>query len=268
MIPEITVFGLVIGTYSLMAVIAAITCAALSWKPLRKSGFSQKGTAALLLVMCIAFLIGARLWNYAVNPKAYGDADHWYSLQMAGFSMYGGILGSLIVIVAAALITRIRLVKVLDAITIPGAVAFCIARIGCFLNGCCSGKNTDLPWGVIFPSEMDELIKDVIPIVPIQRSAVHPTQLYELILALIGIPLCLWLVKLFRAGDGGRFFIYGVWFNTMRLAVLPLRALPYSRIVTSVVYPLLYYVLIVIGIFLFVWSCRKSRTEREKVIAE
>lgn len=266
MISEITVFGLVIGTYSLMAVFAAITCAIMSWRPLLTCGFSRKGTAALLLAMCIAFFVGARLWNVAVNPDSYGDTNHWYSFQAAGFSMYGGVLGAIIVIAAAALITRIRLVKVLDAITIPGAVAFCIARIGCFLNGCCSGKNTDLPWGVVFPSEMDELIKDVIPIVPIQRYAVHPTQLYELLLALIGIPLCLWLVKLFRAGEGGRFFIYGVWFSTMRLAVLPLRALPYSRMVTNVVYPLIYYFLIVIGIFLFVWSCRKGRAEREKVM--
>lgn len=264
MIREFTIFGLTVGTYSLMAFIAALTCAVMSWRPLRRTSLPRIGVIVLLAVTCISFLVCARLWNVAVNPDSYGDTKHWYTLRMTGFSMYGGLLGAFLVILACSKIFRISPAKIFDAFTVPGAVAFCMARVGCFLNGCCGGKRTDLPWGVIFPSEMDELIKDVIPIVPIQRYAVHPTQLYELALALIGIPLCLWLVKLFRAGDGGRFFIYGVWFNTLRLAVLPLRALPYSRIVTSVVYPLIYYVLIVIGIFLFVWSCRKSRTEREK----
>lgn len=256
MIRELTFLGLTVGTYSLMAVIAAVTCAVMSLRPLRRCGLSLAGVAVLLSAMCIAFIVGARLWNVAVNPDSYDDTRPWYTLRMTGFSMYGGIAGAFIVILFAAGITRIRLVKIADALTIPGAVAFSIARIGCFLNGCCAGKNTDLPWGVRYPSSAESVLPSMITV---NTYAVHPTQLYELILALIGIPLCLWLVKRFRAGDGGRFFIYGVWFSTMRLAILPLRSLPYSLLINNLIYPLIYYVLIVIGVFFFVWSCIKSR---------
>ena len=263
MFPELTIIGLTIDTYTLMAVIAAITCVAMSWRPMRKCGLPNIGIAILMTMMCAAFLAGARLLNVAVNPDSYNETRPWYTLRMTGFSMYGGIFGALTVVLFTAILTRIRIGRLLDALTIPGSVAFCIARIGCFLTGCCSGKKTDLPWGVFFQLSDDSILNTIISD---KRYAVHPTQLYELLLALIGIPLCLWLVKLFRAGEGGRFFIYGVWFSTMRLAVLPLRALPYSRMVTNVVYPLIYYFLIVIGIFLFVWSCRKGRAEREKVM--
>ena len=257
MIRELTFFGLTVATYTLMAIIAAITGAAMSWRPLRKTGLSAAGTILLLSVICIAFLAGARIWNVAANPDSYGPDRPWYTLQMNGLSMFGGILGSTIAVSLFSVIKRIRLVKLLDIFTIPAAATFCIARIGCFLNGCCYGKRTEMPWGVIFPSELD----NIIPIVPIHRHAVHPTQIYELILTLIGIPLCLWLVKLFRAGAGGRFFIYGVWFSTMRLVVHPFRLFPYSYTVTTYVYPTIYYVLIVIGIFLFVISCRQDHSK-------
>lgn len=251
MIRELTFLGLTVATYTLMAIIAAITGAAMSWRPLRKTGLSAAGTILLLSVICIAFLAGARIWNVAANPDSYGPDRPWYTLQMNGLSMFGGILGSITAVSLFSAIKRISLLKLLDIFTIPAAVSFCIARIGCFMNGCCSGKRTDVPWGIIFPSGSD--------ITLLHRHAVHPTQIYELLLALIGIPLCLWLVKLFRAGEGGRFFIYGVWFCTMRMIVHPFRLFPYSYTVTTYIYPLIYYVLIVIGIFLFVFSCRQSR---------
>ncbi len=165
-----------------------------------------------------------------------------------------------VVVLSAALIARVQPLKLLDAVTVPGAAAFCVARVGCFLSGCCAGKETDLPWGLVFPSETDGLSETLT-----RAHAVHPTQLYELILALLGIFLCLFIVKKAHAGEGSRFFIYGAWFCTLRLAVHPLRSFPYSPVVTNIVYPLLYYVLIVLGVFLFVWSCRKGRPDADGV---
>ena len=253
MIPRISLFGLTVSTYSLMAAVAAVTFMAMSFRPLRRCGLSLPGLIILLSAVFAAFLVGARLLNVAVNPDFYNAGNPWYRLSMGGFSMYGGVAGVLVVLMPAALIARLRPLKLLDSVTVPGAVSFCVARVGCFLTGCCGGKETALPWGVVFP-QADSASA------PLTRAhAVHPTQLYELILALLGIPLCLFIVKKTRAGEGGLFFIYAVWFSLMRFAVLMFRSLPYSALVTNLVYPLLYYVIIVIGMFLFVWSCRKGR---------
>lgn len=253
MIPEFTVFGQTVSTYSLMALLAAAAFFAMSWRPLRRRGLTPVSILIVLALVCAAFFAGARLWNVAVNPDSYGETRPWYIFKMTGFSMYGGLTGALIVSVGAALVLRVRPEKVLDALTVPGGSAFCIARLGCFLNGCCSGKETSLPWGVVFPTEANgEAL----------AGAVHPTQLYELFLALIGIPICLFIVKKARAKEGGLFFLYGTWFCTMRLIVHPFRALPYSPLVTNLIYPLIYYVLIVLGVFLFARSCRALAPER------
>ena len=259
MIPEITFFGFPVETYTLMAALAAVTFAAMSFWPLRRCGLPLWSVIILLVLISAAFLVGARLWNVAVNPDSYGENRPWYTLRMTGFSMYGGIAGAMTVLLFTALIARIRPMKILDAATIPGAAAFCTARIGCFLSGCCAGKETDLPWGVRFPVDSDGLTSAVI-----HTPAVHPTQLYELVLALLGIPLCLLLVKKLRPGSGGRFFLYAAWFSTMRLVVHPLRVFPYSPLVTNIVYPLLYYVLIVHAVFLFIAACRKNRRIGER----
>ena len=191
---------------------------AMSFRPLRRSGLSVGGVIVLYIAVCITFVIGARLWDVAVEPDSYNKARPWYSLRTGGFSTYGGITGALVVFLFAAVITRTRLLKILDSVTIPGAAAFSVARVGCFLTGCCAGKETDLPWGVVFPNA------DSVSASLTNVHAVHPTQLYELILALIGSPLCLFIVKKAHAGEGSRFFIYGAWFCTLRLAVHPLRS--------------------------------------------
>ena len=259
MIPKFDLFGLTVSTYTLMAVLAAVTFSVMSWRPLRRSPLPLPGVIILLISICAVFLIGARLWNVTVRPNSYDKAKTWYELKMSGFSVFGGITGVAVVVLSAALIARIQPLKLLDAVTVPGGAAFCIARVGCFLGGCCYGKETDLPWGVVFPSEADGLSETLS-----RAHAVHPTQLYELVLALLGIPLCLLLVKKLRPGSGGCFFLYAAWFSTMRLVVHPLRVFPYSPLVTNIVYPLLYYVLIVLAVFLFIAACRKNRRIGER----
>lgn len=95
----------------------------------------------------------------------------------------------------------------------------CLGRIGCFLGGCCFGKPTDRPFGVVFPpgSLPYELYGEEV--------AVHPTQLYEaaflfvlfFILFFVGknfeLPLYLslygigrFIIEFFRNDDRGALF--------------------------------------------------------------
>jgi phosphatidylglycerol:prolipoprotein diacylglycerol transferase len=46
-----------------------------------------------------------------------------------------------------------------------------MGRMGCFLNGCCYGRPTTLPWGVHFPPDSFASLE-------FGQVAVHPSQLY------------------------------------------------------------------------------------------
>ncbi|MCC7442870.1 MAG: prolipoprotein diacylglyceryl transferase [Bdellovibrionales bacterium] len=124
---------------------------------------------------------------------------------------------------------KINLWRLLDlgAIALPLAHAF--GRLGCIGAGCCYGKPTDLPWGIVYPVNPLGSHPVGIPL--------HPTQIYESIamFALSGalyrlhgrrsfdgqLTLTYWMtypiirsiIEVFR-GDKVRGFVIGEWLST------------------------------------------------------
>jgi prolipoprotein diacylglyceryl transferase len=121
-------------------------------------------------------VIGARLgavifydWPlYANNPIEIFKVWH------GGLASHGGVLG---VIAALYLyvkyvqrwVPQLTLLKLLDIVAIPGALAGCFIRLGNFMNQEILGTPTSMPWGIIFGHPVDGSI-------PEPR---HPVQLYE-----------------------------------------------------------------------------------------
>jgi prolipoprotein diacylglyceryltransferase len=132
MCPLLEICSRQIPAYDLCALLAAIIGCALALPALRRAGLGRGQSIALLIVMAAAFLIGARLWNIAANPGNYLSELKWYSLRLAGLSFYGGALGAGMVLIIAAQQWGLSPWASLDAMTIPGGVAFCLARVGCF----------------------------------------------------------------------------------------------------------------------------------------
>lgn len=229
---------------------------------LRREGLSLFRSVLMLAGMACAFLIGARLFNFAVNPDAYGRSLQIYSLQLTGLSLYGGILGAFSAFLVWTAVFRLNPRPLLDALTAPAAAAFALARVGCFLNGCCAGKATNSFLGVVFPTKQGgEQFTGILTLLGKTNVAVYPTQLFEMSLALIGLIPVMWLYFRKKPRAGTVFLLYGIWFTAMRWAILPLRNLPYSETVTQVFLPLLYGGLIIAGIVLL-WRTSGRKLEK------
>jgi phosphatidylglycerol:prolipoprotein diacylglycerol transferase len=253
-----------IQAYNLFAILGALTGAAAAFPLLKREGLPVWRALGLLAGMAAAFLIGARLFNYLINPAAYGGPLRIYTLRLAGLSLYGGIAGSLAVLLSWARVTRTAAWPLLDALVLPGGLAFALARVGCYLNGCCVGKVANSRWGVDFPlpENGQELFGGFFSWLGQSGTTVnlYPTQLYELSLALLGLIPVLWLYFRRRLPSGAAFLLYGTWFSALRLAVLPLRSLTYARIVVNLFYPLFYIGLILGGLFLFIRLYKKDKS--------
>jgi phosphatidylglycerol:prolipoprotein diacylglycerol transferase len=71
-------------------------------------------------------------------------------LSGSGFVLYGGIIGGILAAIMYCKSKRVNFFQYFD-LTVPSvALAQGFGRIGCFLAGCCYGRETDSAIGIVF----------------------------------------------------------------------------------------------------------------------
>jgi len=93
-----------------------------------------------------------------------------------------------------------------DILTPSLALGYAIARIGCFLNGCCYGLPCDLPWAINF--------------FDVPR---HPTQVYSFIYSLVIFGI-LWSLRKKISKPGVLFWLYLGMYSIARFSIEFFRA--------------------------------------------
>jgi phosphatidylglycerol:prolipoprotein diacylglycerol transferase len=104
------------------------------------------------LYALIAGVLGARAF-YVIHHFDQFEGEpliSYVATWKGGLELYGGVLLAIAVIVFYLWRRRLPMRRSLDILAI-GLMLALVGRVGCFLNGCCFGRPTDLPWGVRFP---------------------------------------------------------------------------------------------------------------------
>jgi phosphatidylglycerol:prolipoprotein diacylglycerol transferase len=154
---------------------------------------------------------------------ARGTADFTASAlaASAGFSVFGGFIGSSLFLWGFARWKKLTFFALTDAVYTGAALAHGFGRIGCFLAGCCYGKPTGLPWGYAFTNERSMVPTELLGV------RLHPVQLYEAA-ADAAFAAVMW--RLLLATDAGRLrpgtttAAYFVAYGLVRFALERLRA--------------------------------------------
>ena len=105
---------------------------------------------------------------------------------------------------------RIPSWKVADIAAPALALGHGFGRIGCFMAGCCYGKDCVLPWAATFHDEYAHNLTGV----PLNQ-ALHPVQIYESALNFLNA-LFLYLVLRKKAFDGQVFPLYIISYSVIR----------------------------------------------------
>jgi phosphatidylglycerol:prolipoprotein diacylglycerol transferase len=194
-------------------------------------------------------------YDYVCNLAAHTchpprDCFAVLEVWRGGLAFYGGFLFATAFGLYFARKHRMGMWKVADLCAPWIAFGLALSRFGCYLNGCCFGKVSNLPWAVHFPvgspaweTQHDaHLIADRAATLP-----VHPTQIYLSLLNLVTFAVLYfvirrrkrfdgqifaWLlilkgvfrsfVEIWRDDDRGVFF---GWLSTSQIISLPLVAL-------------------------------------------
>ena len=198
MIQELFSIGpLSISPFGVLMVVAFLSAyLQLRWGFRRLDLGDEEDASAVVLAAGIGGILGAKLYYAAL----YGD---WrLLLGRFGLVWYGGFLLGAAAVIWVVRRRRLPMARTMDVSTLALTLGYAWGRVGCFLVGDDYGMPTTLPWGVKIPYGLpgpttaafmrSEYGADIPLDVPGHELVpVHPTQLYETILAL-GI----WLVGL------------------------------------------------------------------------
>jgi phosphatidylglycerol:prolipoprotein diacylglycerol transferase len=174
MYPILLQFGrFTLYAYGVFITMAFVTTLVLASLKIRKSetGISFGNLVDLFFYAVLSAIIGSRTLFILINFDDYRQNPmQIFKLWEGGLVFYGGLLLATGVSLWYMRWHRLPIWKVADLIAPLIALGLFFGRIGCFFAGCCYGKETSLPWGVIF-KHPDSLAPLNIPL--------HPTQLYD-----------------------------------------------------------------------------------------
>ncbi|MHC4298655.1 MAG: prolipoprotein diacylglyceryl transferase [Planctomycetota bacterium] len=149
---EIPLVNLTVKSYGLMMVIGFLAAVTLIRRLSTKILPDPQLITNAALYSLIGGVVGARFFfvvHYFDRFRA-SPIEVFYIWQ-GGLELLGGVVLAIAVIVFYLIYHRLPIRRCLDILAIGLMLALVFGRIGCFLNGCCYGKPTDLPWGVRFP---------------------------------------------------------------------------------------------------------------------
>ncbi|MHB8078712.1 MAG: prolipoprotein diacylglyceryl transferase [Candidatus Krumholzibacteriia bacterium] len=164
------IFGF-LKSYGLMLSLSFLLGILLCLRRGRARGLSDDLVMDFSFAVLVSSLVGVRLLYVLTH---LGDFHPWYRafyIWEGGLTLYGGILLATATVWWLARRRRVPFLVMADVMSPAVALGIGITRIGCFLNGCCFGLPTRLPWGVTFPA--GSLPDRILGHVPLQ-----PSQLY------------------------------------------------------------------------------------------
>jgi len=104
------------------------------------------------LYSLIAGVVGARVFYVVHHADQFQERlVSVFAIWQGGLELLGGVVLAIAVIFFYLCYHKLPIRRYLDILAIGLMLALVFGRIGCFLNGCCFGKPTDLPWAVRFP---------------------------------------------------------------------------------------------------------------------
>ncbi|MGI6752602.1 MAG: prolipoprotein diacylglyceryl transferase [Anaerovoracaceae bacterium] len=256
-----------ISAYKLFFILACLAVLIISYIGIKNRGLDLKKSALILLMMTLAVPIGARVLHFITNPVIYQlNPEKLWALNLTGFALMGGLILAALLGVFLSRLLKYNLWPLADSVASGLGIGIAIMRVGCYLNGCCFGKTANLPWAVEFPmgsipynyylADMAER-KSFSLFTLINSPPIHPTQLYELLAALLITLIVLYLIKK-NSPAGVPFLAFSLLFSLFRWFNSSLRVPAPTLKLSPCFYPLLYALIALLSIFLIIYRCKRG----------
>jgi len=213
--------------FGIAVVLSFLVAQTVSQEEMVRLGQDPAPIADMIFGAVIGGLLGAKLYFVVV-------LGHWDSLfARGGFVFWGGLIGGAIGVLLIAWRKHVPIWRTLEVGAASIAAAYAVGRSGCWAVGDDYGRPWTGPLAVQFPEGapastagiMSREFNVAFPpgTDPSTVVAVHPTQLYEVAMALIMFAI-LWRLRKHTHAEGWLFGVYCVLAGVERFVVEFFRA--------------------------------------------
>ncbi len=202
-------YGVFLGVAFLVGIIFAV-------KRAPRYGISSEVVIEVASLCIIGAILGSRIAYVLLNFGYYRhNLSHIFFFREGGLTFYGGIVGAVVFAVPYIILKKYPLASFFDLFAPPLALGYAIARVGCFLNGCCYGRVSPFP---LFPLGVK---------FPHLEGIRYPTQIYAIGYSLVILFILLRLEKT-RRFRGELFLDYLALYGIARFLIEYLRDEPFT----------------------------------------
>lgn len=210
---------LAVRTYGFLLALAFILGIWFSAKRAKKQGSNIDWIPDLSLIILITAIVGSRFF-YVIRHLEEFEGHGWDMINpiqssgeigIGGLSMFGGLVLAIVCSIIYLRLKKLNVQKIADALAPAVMLGLGVARIGCYLNGCCFGLPTQSSLGVIFPpnSPAGYFFQD---------THIFPIQLVASFMGFLIFGVLL-LVEKFKKFDGFTFWLMLAFYSVARFTI-------------------------------------------------
>ena len=132
------------STYLLMIGIAFLISFVLFYK-ISQNDFHRLDVLYVYVLNIFGFGIGAKILSFLSSGKSL-LLDNFFK---SGYAFLGGVLGSIVCVCLYCKKYKLDFEKLFSKFVVIYPLIYSISKIGCWLNGCCSGELLNIPLQIV-----------------------------------------------------------------------------------------------------------------------
>ena len=143
---------LTIWSFGAMAVLGFMVAILVTRRMCRRVGLDPEVISNVTMYLLIIGMVGARAF-FVIHyyDEFRGDFGSVFAVWRGGLEFLGGAIPAILFLLLYLRLRKLPIRRYFDILAVGLMLGLSCGRIGCFLNGCCFGRPTDLPWAVRFP---------------------------------------------------------------------------------------------------------------------
>jgi len=167
-----------------------------------------------LFVVVPCVLVGLRLFSILLEWRELFRRP-LATIVKPGYMLHGGIAGGLVALFIVSNITGVPFLRLVDAPALAVPLGEAIARLGCYVYGCCWGRPTTSRFGVRYTSSESKVVRCA---PHLHNVKIHPAQLYALVVYL-GMFAVMYAALPYVPFDGALTAAYFIGHSAIRLSL-------------------------------------------------